>query len=745
MAATATEQPVLDRLSVLAGGGEHGVAWTAGQRGDKAVARAEQLRKVRPAGGKETMRAGLALKEGENRFNIRSTADFLHRFGAEKGDISTMTSAEKASYQAAQKILQKNASVALFLELKTLPVADQNTMMADKDVRKAIGEKPTTTLTFAEVRNKALDWIIKDPSFKGSFPEIDAHQPVLSDDQKRDFVEKTLMPAEDGRFASRLGTRMQEAYKEAVGFTAVSSDEARARMETDQRYQDLTFKEKTNQIASLLASRGILVGGTTPITQADVENWIQTGAISADTAADVIAAKALLTTPGIFLDVKNYRVTLPAEQKLLTANLQAKLGAANIGTPPPVPLYTDVASYIAKNTTDGEVIKHVANESRIGGLKGIYDDAASAAAAHKYLTDFDSKLLDVYKDGSFAALAGDAKKAFDANSEIGRRISALPPRNADIEKSRDLRTLQEEDLCGVLSGILGQSIGDVLEERYDIMEERMGRLTTEDQKKADQDIQKLVLELKKKMNENWIGFDPTTHERTVQKDRIKNDVTHLGFTYDKDMALKQIIARDLFVGKTGVSLTNVNFDKLNIIDGTNGANPPVQLLTPEQLKQVNEVFKLAGGEYRDKLFADLLAARTIGDRTWNMGFGLEIGGGQLSFKRGEWEQMLKLYEPEITKGLESNNEAKAALRGLEAQGVKLDHKMKWIWYVLAVLLGGWVGGGIGPGVAGIAKGAATGIGAKIAAGNIIGAAGEVGGAIAGGIGANKLVGHFSEN
>jgi len=370
-------------------------------------------------------------------------------------------------------------------------------------------------------------------------------------------------------------------------------------------------------------------------------------------------------------------------------------------------------------------------------------------AVNPDLTLFKTRILPLYRNSAFSTLTMEAKQAELKAADLDLQIKVLPKTTEDMRKSQVIRIVEEEDLCGLMDGILGQSIADVLEERYDVMQERNGRLSTEDQKKAEQDIQKLVLELKKKMNSNWIGFDATTHKKTVNKDQIKKDVTHLGFTYDKDMALKQLIARDLFHGKQrtmpgggAYTISLTHFDKLNVIDGTDETG--AQLLTAEDLTQLNKVFELTGQEYRDKLFADLLAARTIGDRSWNFGFGMEAVSGKLGFKRGEWQQMLKLYEPEITKGLEENTEAAAAMRSLEAQGVKIDHNMKWLWYVLAVLLG--VGGGALGGAAGLpAINALKGAGAAFIGHGTSRIAGEVAGAALTGVAAKKTMDAFSEN
>ncbi|OGK62739.1 hypothetical protein A2334_00795 [Candidatus Roizmanbacteria bacterium RIFOXYB2_FULL_38_10] len=732
MTATATEQPVLDRLGVLAAGGEHGVVWTAGQRGEQSVQRADRLRTVRPAGGKETMRAALALKDGETRYNVRSTADFLKRFGGGKEDVTKMSSSEKASYKKAQEVLHKDAKIALFLELRMLSATEQTALLKDKDICSAIGERSGTA--FTALRDTVLDSIARDSSFIAMFPEISAHVPPLTDPQRRDFIEKTLMPAEDGRLASRLGTRMQEAYKSALELTPIATDEKRIEMEQQKQVEEERLEQKSKSLKALLDGQGIVNPVTiAAYTQVEINTLIK-GSLTAETAADTIAESALGKGHTILVDLKQLVLELPKQRIDLVAQLVAK-GATN---PPTTAWLTD-----PRNASLQEVIDYKRTVSEMGRLNTAYP------AVNPDLTLFKTRILPLYRNSAFSTLTMEAKQAELKAADLDLQIKVLPKTTEDMRKSQVIRIVEEEDLCGLMDGILGQSIADVLEERYDVMQERNGRLSTEDQKKAEQDIQKLVLELKKKMNSNWIGFDATTHKKTVNKDQIKKDVTHLGFTYDKDMALKQLIARDLFHGKQrtmpgggAYTISLTHFDKLNVIDGTDETG--AQLLTAEDLTQLNKVFELTGQEYRDKLFADLLAARTIGDRSWNFGFGMEAVSGKLGFKRGEWQQMLKLYEPEITKGLEENTEAAAAMRSLEAQGVKIDHNMKWLWYVLAVLLG--VGGGALGGAAGLpAINALKGAGAAFIGHGTSRIAGEVAGAALTGVAAKKTMDAFSEN
>jgi hypothetical protein len=421
-----------------------------------------------------------------------------------------------------------------------------------------------------------------------------------------------------------------------------------------------------------------------------------------------------------FTDIKKMQVDIPNT----LADLQGRLESARMAiTEKKRP--ADLAAYIKAYPNNPDALSYQRLDGDLTQLKAQY------GTGNRNVDLFRTRAMPLYEDKTVVATATAAKEVDLRMKEADLRLRAMA--TVDVDKARDLRTLEEEELIAKLDGILGESIADVLEERYDVMEERMGRLSTEQQKQAEQNIQKLVLELKKKMNQNWIGYDVATHKKTTNKDQIKKDVTHLGFTYDKDMALKQLIARDLF--------KVTRYDTLNMVDGKNSTRGG-GTLNAEQLAQVNKVFELAGGEYRDKLFADLLAARTFGDRKLNFGFGIERGGGTLAFTRGEWQQLMKMYEPEITKGIEGNREAAAALRSMEAQGVKIDANMKWIWYILAVILGGSV---LGPlGVAGATK-AVAGLKAASAAGTLGAAAADYAAHIGGAAGAAAITGKVLEH
>jgi len=79
---------------------------------------------------------------------------------------------------------------------------------------------------------------------------------------------------------------------------------------------------------------------------------------------------------------------------------------------------------------------------------------------------------------------------------------------------------------------------------------------------------------------------------------------------------------------------------------------------------------------------------------------------------------------------------------MEAQGVKIDANMKWIWYILAVILGGSV---LGPlGVAGATK-AVAGLKAASAAGTLGAAAADYAAHIGGAAGAAAITGKVLEH
>ncbi|MCX6730537.1 MAG: hypothetical protein NTZ55_01690, partial [Candidatus Roizmanbacteria bacterium] len=551
---------------------------------------------------------------------------------------------------------------------------------------------------------EALTYIKNNPSFISMFPEVNASG--MNDLQKIDFIEKTLLPAEDQRLAARMGTRMREAYGKAVDLPVVMTDEEKATAEEGLRVEKGRMDKRVNSIAGLLASKGITKPGGGAYTEKDVAGIIDKNAFAPETTSDALAEHILGQPHNEFADVKNYRVTLPGVVRGLESRLDVARKAA---VPPPA----DINAFCLANPGNPDVILYLTSQGEMTRLQGIYEPVG--AAKHASLADFDTKVYGLYQDNAFTVLSTEAKQAQQKGEELELRINARPKTTEEIKKTHDQRLLAEEDLCGELDNILGQAMADAIEERYDVMEERMERFMQDKADKSEKDVKINIMNLRKKMSENWIKYDKTTRKKTVNKDQIKTDVTHLAYAFDKDIALKQIIARDLF----GVA----NFDRINVIDGSDMSLPPpvppavapAPLLNTEQLKQLDSVFKAAGSEYRDKLFADMFAARGTFDRNLNLGFGMEISNpwNKLGFKRDEWKYMLQRYEPDVTKALEANHDAHTAMKTLEAQGVKMDVNMKWLWYILAVVFGGATGGVAGAVIPGIS--ALQGAGAVAAA------------------------------
>lgn len=682
------EPAQLDRLTVLSAGGEYNQAAFAGKRGENSIKLGQELlKKVRPAGGKETIRAALALHEGETKFNVRNTKDFISRFGTEK-DYARMNASERASYLKAKEVIERNSLITLYLDARTVPAATRDSYVHDL-ARQQLG---INNINYAQIRGQALAYIKNNPSFISMFPEVNASG--MNDLQKLDFIEKTLLPAEDQRLAARMGTRMREAYGKAVDLPVVMTDEKKAELEEQKKLEDGRFDQRAKSLTDMLRLNGINNPATgAAYTQAELAVIIK-GAGDANSTPDIIAENALNLGPRIYSDLKSYRIELPDTITKLQAQITTKLSGG-----------TNFATYIgqAAHANEPDVIAYKTAMARMAGLEAVYNPGAVATPS---LTAFDGGIRPLLDNSAYAGLASGAKDAQMKSEDTALKISIRPATTKEIKKTHDQRLLAEEDLCGELDNVLGQAIADAIEERYDVMDERMGRLMQDKADKSEKDVKINIMNLRKKMSENWIKYDKATRKKIVYKDKIKNDVTHLAYAFDKDIALKQIIARDLF----GVA----NFDRINVIDGSDmaGGGGPA-LLTAEQLKQLDSVFKSAGSEYRDKLFADMFAARGTFDRNLNLGFGMEVSNpwNKLGFKRDEWKYMLQRYEPDVTKALEANHDAHTAMKTLEAQGVKMDINMKWLWYLLAVVFGAGTGGLAGAVIPGVTALQGAGLGA----------------------------------
>lgn len=690
------EPAQLDRLTLLRTGGEVNAAIDsqfASFRDHRSVELARDLRKISSAGGKEAIRAALAVKEGETRFNVRKATDFKERFGAGlKGVTPPSSPSEVASYKKAEQSIRENKTIALFLELKSLSNAERIKALTDPGMTAEIGAGLNT---YSAVRNEALNIIIRSDAIKSLFPELDTNG--LSESQKKEFVESTLFPSDDARFASRFGTRLQEVYKKAVNLEPVLTDEKKSELEQQKKVDEAGLDQNAKKIAGLLVSRGLTHPSGAAITDSDVKTWLNTVAFTPESAGDAVASQVLGVSLETMSNLRRLAVDIPNSQAKLESTINAKRGAVSLAAYIADPAHANESDVLMLNTLNSEYTALNAQYGT-GGPKN-----ADLIAFNS------SSIKGLFIDGSLAGVCSEAKKKALNIDSITAQLAARPATQLEIEKSRDVRNLQEEDLLGEMDGILGQSIADVLEERYDAMEERMGRLTEQQQKVKDENLKQKILELKKAMSRNWIMYNATTRSKSINKDQIKKDVTHLAYHFDKDVALKQLIARDLF---------NVtHYEDLNLIDGKNRSGTVI--LDSDQLAVVGKVFEEAGGEYRDKLFADMFAARGVFDRTLNFGFGMEAlpSWAKLGFKRDEWKYMMQRYEPEITKALDNNHDAHQAMKTLEAQGVKMDTNMKWLWYILAVLFGGaagGVGGAIAPGITAL-EGAGVGAAAEVIA------------------------------
>lgn len=669
MAATA-EPKGLDPLTLLRSGGEMKVGMAAldtkinaiGSNAKDAIELGANLRKVAKANSREAIENIAALKDNESKFELRNTKAFLERFGSGKKVVGNMTPEELASFNTAKQLLRENATVALYLDLRSKNSSERAALMNDAQVKEAVGMNPPDWTT---IRKNALENIMRNDTFIRAFPEI--HLSTLTLPEKMDYIEATLLPAEDRRFAARLGTLTQEAYRKAVDFTTVAGDDKKTGMETDKKVEEGRFAQRLKSLEDTLKYRGVKNPATgNEYTSAEIKTIIE-GSADPKLAVDVLAQNILNQTPQIYSELKAYRVDLNDQLRSLNYNLTSRLAVGQ-----------SIAQYCAAHPNEKDVIDYIVADSKYQSLKAVYDPAGGPKGPT--LISFDKDVLPLLSDPAFQTLVTDAKSAQSKASDLELKINALPPGDpAEVAKSRDKRLLEEQDLIGQLDRVLGNSLRDVLLERYDIMEERQGRLMEKNAKDAEKDVAKLVLDLKKKMNTRWISWDSSTiPQRKVDKKQIRDDVTHLTFSADKDVALKQLIARDIF----GLA----NYKLLNTVDGMGG----FRNLTPTELDQLNKVFESSGQAYKEKLWADMFMGRGAFDKTINLGFGIELGGDaneSLAFKKAVRDEMMKKYDPEITRAIESKRESSQAMKNLEAQGIKFDFNMKWLWYVLTILLG----------------------------------------------------------
>jgi len=274
------------------------------------------------------------------------------------------------------------------------------------------------------------------------------------------------------------------------------------------------------------------------------------------------------------------------------------------------------------------------------------------------------------------------EKIVDKMKVMREQVKKLPDVKKEqngnaVEDSRVTRVAKEGELVGKLGNVLPEAVIDVIAERYAKVQEVA---TEQRQKETDESLLKLT----QKMDKNWISYDRASRERTVEAEKIGEDIRFLAYHGEK--GLDRLIMRDLELGlydeqgkpledKDGFAITWENADKSQ--------------LSSHDKALFDKASDKYGKEYQKKLLSDFGIARAT-EKKWLRGVDKD-----LRLKGFEWTLLNQNFGDELEKNVAKSPGGDKIMRELKNSGVdKQKDKAGWLMALLLLL---------GVGIAGVAK------------------------------------------
>lgn len=614
----------------------------------------------------------------EARFTSQEAEDLKSQFGGGNAEIDPSgnppkaelkgnpTPLERQSFEAAGKRIDE---INDFIRYTDVLVEAQKTGKKPSEVITARRNRGETALItenmYSTARTKALAAILEDPATKVLYPGLSK---VSSQDEKMTYIETML--ASDPKFRSKIVKEMREIVEESQNLPDVARDNELRTAEAEQKTLQTTLKTKLEQMFVSIQADGITLNDT---EEQEIINLASSGA-TPDQIVSRLRNKALESVPGYdkfanLADLESMHNQLRDRLRDLEKQLpstETSKSTTNPNLVEAIKIAREESERVANNyyAAKNFMADNKANYERYLELNSKYSmsttDTSPIGSRFREIADASGKLSEI------TALIAERK----ANPNRSERASILTRQNAEAR-------LQER-----LDGIFTKGITETIEERYDeIVGLEQKRLQQEAEKTGKADN----IAVAKGLGSDFIEFDPRSRQKIVHQENINEAIRLLA--YEGQEGIDRLLIKHL-----GFKTPLLDADDEPQADGP--GNPimvdidwrtvDLSTLSGEQKARLEAVRKEYGDKYRDRVFKDAFAARTLGSKLRDA----LPGTHEMGLKKHEWGMLEANFSGKLEEALRGSREASDAIKKLEAQGIKPDFKMKWLlWAALLVGIG----------------------------------------------------------
>jgi hypothetical protein len=611
---------------------------------ERGQTRAERLQAVRQkTNDREMFRRALKPKEQRVAITTDISEGMKARFGAGAAELNGQGRAElklgvsvgqENSHRLAAAAVERSTTVLGAIEVLT--DADPATRF---QVLQREGRLPAGVTTPQELELKAVDIISSDETFQNMFQDL--FSGGIGPNMRREAVREMIL--KDPSLRGKIADKMTRIYDKALDLQEVQGSPDQKAL-AQKAEAEKSHTEKVKAVADLLKQKGV-----TGFDEADVTQIIESSQTGAEAQWNLIGRITGINAQGL----EQVRFRLRLEQQI-TSTHEERLVLLKQGAD--VTQLTEKMQKLAGDlgaAMNGQGPEGQENYDKYKGLAPLLTEG-------------------VTEQNPQGTLMGNLRSAHELSRQIPalqKAAEAAKAQGGGDSREQAKRLLQERELIGDLEGVIGESLVEVMEERYDeaigLDQQLMEQDAVAAAEKQLNDIARGIREVQKSMRENWVKYDPKTRKRSIDKEQIGLDMQDLA--YNGKEGLRRMILGELAGSKP--PLINLGNDP----DGKPYTYETVDLdaMSAEQKAILDGVYNSSAEPYRKKLFADFVYARKS---VWRK--------GDMNLKDHEWAMLEQNFRTELSTGLEKSKEAGQIMKALEADKIKPESKKKWALYML---------------------------------------------------------------
>lgn len=627
------------------------------------------------------------------------------QFGLGEAEIDAETGKAKIGEEATGEAKQLNKESSLLIDNYS-NLQEYLDIITSEDPKKKFQDLKNTgrieeEKTYQDFQGEVLDFVANDPLFRSMIPEL--YGRGVTEKTRRAQIEDYL--ARDPVFKTRLAERLAEIYQEAADLPVLPVERSIEELNEKLNEGEVDYEGAAEDILARLKAAGVEKLDGEAINQDKLKQLISEGRntdevlrglIKEVLAVDDVTLQQVITFQQTSAQLDRVRSQLRERIETLRGQLiKGKYGAEE----------------------QNKVIKSDETVKQLGGTEDRLKETVSELeerrstdkAFDKTVFDFENIIQPLLSagvsertpEGSFWQSLKKAKNIQLEAEKTKKQIDVKKKeKSPEMAQKRKQRAMVERRLLSQLESVLGESVGDVMEERYDKMEQTRRQMQAEKnkevQERKDAKTRTAEVKVERAMDERWIRLSEDGRKK-ISFSNIGEDVEYL--IYEGENGLKRVMMAIVFENKpisvleadpetgemkeVGKTWENIDFYK--------------HQLTGENKELFEAVYEKYGGQFRDKLFTDLFVARQIGERgrvrKWFDRGKYRFEGlvSDVKFREAEWEALEENFSKEIDKTIQSSKEGQTALKRLKEKGITPSFKLKWLIYILIAL--GVVGGG----------------------------------------------------